>query len=96
VAKKRKNERTLYCKTVNWRLRPPCLLLGTKIAGKLFFTAYSNDLIYKDIIFGLNCCEILMSETDKDVTFITIYDKGEVGSISKLKIIEILKKEGLI
>jgi len=46
--------------------------------------------------FRIITFEILMSETDKDVTFITIYDKGEVGSISKLKIIEILKKEGLI
>jgi hypothetical protein len=35
-------------------VRPPYLLSLTKLAGKIFFPAYSNDLIYKNIFSGLN------------------------------------------
>lgn len=40
--------------------------------------------------------EVLVTENDKDVTLITIYDKSELTTISKSKINEILKQEGLL
>ena len=46
--------------------------------------------------FRIITLEILVTENDKDVTLISIYDKSEIASISKVKIIEILKREGLI
>ena len=43
-------------------VRPPYLLSHTKLAGKIFFATYSNYLIYKNIIFGLNRC--ILIDTD--------------------------------
>jgi hypothetical protein len=40
--------------------------------------------------------EVLVSEYDKNITLLTIYDKGEQSSISKKEINSILKEEGLI
>ena len=38
--------------------------------------------------------EILVSENQKNITLLTIYDKSEQSSISKKEISEILKEEG--
>jgi hypothetical protein len=46
--------------------------------------------------FRIITFEVLVTEYDKDITLIAIYDKSELISISKSKITEILKKEGLI
>jgi hypothetical protein len=46
--------------------------------------------------FRIITLEILVSENDKDVTLITIYDKNDHATISKSKIMEILKEEGLL
>ena len=46
--------------------------------------------------FRIITFELLLTENDKDVTLITIYDKSELASISKFKINEILKQEGLL
>lgn len=46
--------------------------------------------------FRIITLELLVTESDKDVTLISIYDKSELASISKSKIMEILKHEGLI
>jgi len=46
--------------------------------------------------FRILTLEILVSGNDKDVTLIAIYDKNEQASISKSKIMEILKEEGLL
>ncbi len=46
--------------------------------------------------FRIITLELLVTENDKDVTLISIYDKSEIASISKAKIMEILKNEGLI
>jgi len=40
--------------------------------------------------------EILVNESEKDITLITLYDKSEQASISKEQIIEILKSENLL
>ncbi len=46
--------------------------------------------------FRIITFELLVTESEKDVTLITIYDKTEVATISKSKINEILKQEGLL
>jgi len=46
--------------------------------------------------FRIITLELLVTENDKDVTLISIYDKSEIASISKVKIMEILKNEGLL
>jgi len=46
--------------------------------------------------FRIVSFEILLSENDKRVTLLTIYDKSEQSSISKKEINMILKEEGLI
>jgi len=40
--------------------------------------------------------EVLVSENQKNITLITIYDKSEQSSISKKEINAILKEEGLL
>lgn len=40
--------------------------------------------------------EAIILEKEKDITFLTIYDKSEQDSISKHEIEKILKEEGLI
>jgi hypothetical protein len=40
--------------------------------------------------------EVLASLCEKEVTLITLYDKGEQSSISKKEIVAILKEEGLV
>lgn len=46
--------------------------------------------------FRIISFEVLVSENDKNITLLTIYDKGEQSSISKKEIGSILKEEGLI
>lgn len=46
--------------------------------------------------FRIVTFELIVTESDKEVTLLVIYDKGELASISKSKILEILKKEGLL
>jgi len=40
--------------------------------------------------------ELLVSEEEKNITFLTIYDKSEQSSLTKSQITDILKKEGLL
>ncbi len=46
--------------------------------------------------FRIISFEVLISENQKNVTLITIYDKSEQASISKKEINSILKEEGLL
>jgi len=46
--------------------------------------------------FRIISFEVVVSENDKIITLITIYDKSEQSSISKKEINTILKDEGLI
>jgi hypothetical protein len=46
--------------------------------------------------FRIITFELLISENEKDITLITIYDKSEQPSISKTEIIKILKAENLL
>ena len=46
--------------------------------------------------FRIITFEILIDETQKDITLLTIYDKSEQSSISKSEIEEILKDEGFL
>lgn len=46
--------------------------------------------------FRIISFEVLVSEQDKNVTLLTIYDKSEQSSISKKEINSILKEEGLL
>jgi len=46
--------------------------------------------------FRIITFELLVTESEKDITLISIYDKSELPSISKLKILEILRQEGII
>lgn len=46
--------------------------------------------------FRIISFEVLVSEHNKNVTLLTIYDKSEQSSISKKEINSILKKEGLV
>jgi len=39
--------------------------------------------------------ELLVAEDEKDITLLTIYDKSEQASISKLQILQILKDEDM-
>jgi mRNA-degrading endonuclease RelE of RelBE toxin-antitoxin system len=45
--------------------------------------------------FRIISFEILISENQKDITLLTIYDKSEQASLSKTEIEEIIKTEGL-
>jgi hypothetical protein len=45
--------------------------------------------------FRIITFEILVTENEKDITLLTIYDKSEQSSLSKSEIAEILKNEGL-
>ena len=46
--------------------------------------------------FRIVSFEILVNESEKDITLITLYDKSEQDSISKAEILEILKTENLL
>ena len=46
--------------------------------------------------FRIITFELIVTESEKEVTLLTVYDKGELASISKSKILEILKQEGLM
>ena len=58
-------------------VRPPYLLSLTKLAGKIFFPAYSNNLIYKNIFSSLN-----RWRTIAIVFLLGIFWGGVVGSVS--------------
>ncbi len=46
--------------------------------------------------FRIISFEVLISEDDKNITLITLYDKSEQSSITKKEIRIILKEEGLL
>ena len=46
--------------------------------------------------FRIITFEILISEEQKDITLLTLFDKSEQSSITKTDVTEILKKEGLL
>lgn len=46
--------------------------------------------------FRIITFELIISETEKDITLLTIYDKSEQSTITKKQINDILNEEGMI